>query len=277
MNDKAHFFFSRLPKRLLQSHTLLDRNDRELLTQIIAWHPNDCFYSVDYFTETILGIGDKAFYRSLYKLQFLGLIKIKKGNRKRPNHYSFVDDPRLWRLPKELGEAIATDYQKLGLGTLEYQIGNFPNEYGFKLAFNSAYPKYPIKIKEREAPQEKQPFDEKAFKENLSPQDKKFYERFYFLNSVHISNPKIIADYYQAKKNIAEAIGKSSTDLAEYERRYYLTLEAKFFEVANNPQDEITRSLLGFAINLENKSLTNEEIFLEIRNETRRLRESENN
>lgn len=273
--NKARFFFSRIPKRLLQAHNLLDRNDRELLVQVAAWHPKPCFYSVDYFTETILGIGDKAFYRALYKLSFLGLIQIKKGNRKRPNNYIFIDDPSLWRLPKNLADNISNDHEKLGLGTIQFKEKGFINEYGFKVAFNSAFPKYQLKLNKVDNSQsEEKILTDTPVRETLEPAEQGYFDLLKNLTSIHRSEPKIIADYYKNREKITAIKSAPKEEQAPNERNYFLTLEAAFFEISSNPKDDLVRPLLVFAVNLEACTINDEEIYTAIREETRRLRNS---
>lgn len=279
MEDKAKFYFKRVPSKILKADNLLDNTDRGLLVRISLFHPNPCFLSVNYLTEKVLGCGEKAFYRSVLKLQFLGLIEFKRGkrarpNRKNPNTYTLIDDPTQWRLPQPLADEIKVDFAKLGFGDLIFKKDPFPNELGFKIAFNKTHPSYLIKIKsevdnvaEEEAPKI-------SIRETLSATEQRFFDLLDLLDSPHITNSKIIGDYFKNKNKIEMNRSKTNTDFGVFESKYYLHLEEKFFEASNDTKDS-TRALLNLATNLEAKGVNGEEIQSAIKAEAKKIREKE--
>ena len=271
--DKTKYFYAKIPKRLFQSYGLLNPTDRATLAQIISWHPNECFYAVNYFTEVVLGVGDKAFYQSIYKLQLLGLIRFKRGNRKRPNRYLFEPDPRNWRLPKPLSDQIRDDYLKLGFADFKYQHEPFPNEYGFKIVFNKLHPKLAIKIKEP-TPTGSAVTDMPISTPELSADEMIWYKKYDYLTGIHSSPTKVVADYYKYQSEISKI--KNSSSNLEYEKKYLLLLEEKYFEVRLNPPDEITKKILNLATDLESRGLSGEEIQVQLGTEAKVLRQKLN-
>lgn len=268
MDNKAKFLFNRIPTRLLRAHTLLDNIDRGLLEQIASWYPNDCFYSVNYLTEVVLGCGEKAFYRSIYKLRMLGLIEFKRGNRKKPNHYIFVADPSCWKLPTPLSQLIQTDHIALGFGKLVYGHEPFPNELGFKLAFNSSYPKHKIKLKISSTEAK----DISPRKEDLNPIDREWFNRYDILISEHITNSKIIADYFKYKNELLK-INIEDNGLSDFQKKYLLELKDKFDQLSKSPDCTDTLNLLKLANELDNDGNNAEEIYFKIRAEAKRQRD----
>jgi hypothetical protein len=270
--DKSRYFYAKIPKRLLQSYSLLNPTDRAVLTQIISWYPNECFYAVNYFTEKILGVGDKAFYQSIYKLQFLGLIRFKRGNRKRPNRYLFVADPRDWRLPKPLCDQIRADHLKLGFEDFKCQHEPFPNEYGFKVAFNKIYPKYAIKIQTTE--EVSSLTDTSVAEPIISEEDKLWVKKYENIDGVHASATRTVADYYKYQLVIAQA--KTKLDTSPHQKKYLLRLEEKFFEISYSPPDEIVKKILALATELESKGLSPDDIQEKLLSESKALRQKQN-
>jgi hypothetical protein len=267
MKAKTNYLFDRIPNRLMKAHTLLDNIDRGLLGQIISWHPNSCIYSVDYLTEIVLVCGEKAFYRSVYKLQMLGLIEFKRGHwkakkRRNSNQYTFVCDPSLWRLPKPLSDLIKADHEKLGLGELIYKNPPYANELGFKLAFNSTYPKYQIKIK-AEAPKE----------EILSPTEQAWAGRLDLLTSIHSTPAKVIADFYKFKSEILK-LSLENCGFGKYEQKFFEELKKKFDSLVSNSIDEDTFALLNLGNKLDNDGNNADEIQNAIRSESKRQRQA---
>ncbi len=280
MEEKSKFYFKRLPSKILNADTLLDNNDRGLLAKIANFYPNPCFLSVDYLTEVILGCGEKSFYRSVYKLQFLGLIVFQRGkktrpNRKFPNTYTFVNNPSLWRLPKPLSDEIAADYAKLGFGELILKNEQFLDELDFKTQFNKSFPKHQIKIKSTtsEITGEIQKTKDTFVVENLTPEQRQYFDWLDFLNSPHIGETKIIADYYKQKNKIENTKLKNQAEVDAYEKKYLARLEAMFFEVSNNPKNIMARTLSNLATNLEAKGLTGDEISVELKAEAKKIRQ----
>ncbi len=267
--DKSRYFYAKIPKRLFQSYNLLNPTDRAVLTQIISWYPNECFYAVNYFTEKVLGVGDKAFYQSVYKLQFLGLIRFKRGNRKRPNRYLYVADPRDWRLPKPLCDQIRADQIKLGFEDYKYQHEPFPNEYGFKLAFNKLHPKHAINIQTSEEANELT--NTPVAEAELSEEEKVWFKKYDNLNGVHASPTRTVADYYKYQTIISQA--KTETSISPYQKKYLLRLQERFFEVNYNPPDEIVKKILALAIELENKGFNPDDIQEKLLSEAKSLRQ----
>lgn len=269
MDNKAKFLFNRIPTRLLRAHTLIDNIDRGLLEQIASWYPNDCFYSVNYLTEVVLCCGEKAFYRSVYKLRMLGLIEFKRGNRKKPNRYTFVSDPSYWKLPKPLSEAVKADHVALGFGELSCKFEPFPNELGFKIAFNSAHPKHKIKMKEKYY----EVMDNIFQKENLSMIERGWFDKYDILKSVHITNSRIISDFYKYKNEFLK-LEIEDNGLGDFEKKYLFELKSRFQFLSLNPDCEDTLNLLKLGNKLENDGINAEEIQSEIRAEARRQRDS---
>ena len=144
-SQKTPYIFRAVPFQLLRCHQLLQKNDRDVLTQILAFGPVGCFYSVDYWTSHILQSGEDGFYRSLYKLELLGLIAIDKGFRGRSSLYRWVSDPSRWKLPKELQKRFQDDRLKLKLPPIEFAEG-FEHTAHFYRVFNLKHPRYAVNI-----------------------------------------------------------------------------------------------------------------------------------
>lgn len=282
MDEKAKFYFKRVPSKILNADTLLDNNDRGLLLKIINFYPNPCFLSVNYLTEVVLSCGEKSFYRSVYKLQHLGLIIFQRGkkerpNRKFPNTYTFVNNPYLWRLPKPLSDEIRADYAKLGFGELAFKNEPFADEMDFKISFNHSYPKHQIKIKnpEPENNGQKENLTDASVRDVLSLEERQFFDWLDFLFSPHIGETKIIADYYKHQTKIENIKLKNQTEVGIYERQYFTKLEAMFFEIRNNTKNDMVQALLNLATTLESKGIDGDQISTELKAEAKRIRQKE--
>lgn len=276
MNEKTQFYFKRLPSKILKAHTLIDNIDRGLLVQFALFHPKPCFLSVDYLTEVVLGCGEKAFYRSVLKLQFLGLIQFKRGSRKakdrkRPNHYTLVSDPKNWRLPKPLSDEIKADYAKLAGGELVYEKEQFPNELGFKIAFNKIYPKYAIKFKHALADET----ERVPVRAEIAPNDLPWFDRLDILTSEHCTPSRVVADFYKNKDEILKLKVAGAIN-GVYERKYLTTLEGEFVKISNAPPTENVLRLLSLGIDLENRGMTGVEIGEAIKTEAKNQRMLDN-
>lgn len=260
MEEKSKFYFTKLPSRLLKAHTLLDHVDRGLLQQVAVYHPNPCFLPVDYLTSVVLGCGEKAFYRAVYKLKMLGLIQFEKGRRKskgrnRPNLYTFNADPSLWRLPKPLSDEIRGDYQKLGLGELEYKNEPFKHEFAFKIYFNSSYPKHRIETKNRSVSD----LTGTPVRKEIKPEDLPWFER---LNKLNEENPmplKIIADYYRYQFSI-KSLGTLGEVIGFNERKFLLELKDRYMQITASPPSESIAKLVQQIEDLEKNGATRAEI-----------------
>lgn len=270
------FYFKMIPQRLFEAHTLLDNFDRGLLVEIIKYHPKDCFLSVDYLTEVVLVCGEKAFYRSVYKLQMLGLIGFKRGDRKskdrrQSNHYWFVDNPSFWRLPKELSNQLKADYFALGLGELVFKEKGFPNELGFKIAFNVSHPKHQIKRKKRPP----KSLTCSRVKEDLKPSELEYRKRTENLVRDDFPASGIIANFYKQKDEIIVARAAADGEIGVYEKKYLLELDSRFNDLSKNPEPSIDLvKLLSLGSDLEIKGVDGETISNEIKAESKRQRQA---
>ena len=252
---KTKYYFNRVPSRLMQQYTLLSSIDRDLLGQIVAWEGNDCFLTVDFLTEVVLVCGEKAFYRSVHKLQMLGLIRFKRGNRKRPNRYRFNEDPSHWRLPQPLQSQIAGDYQTLHGEELHFLEKAYPNEHGFKLAFNAAYPKYQLKLG-------KEPVGEVTgmpVTQDLTPEEKVWDNLLGSLEK-HMPDQRIIREYYRSKCELRQLRIASKEELRSVKNRYLTALERKFDLIQASPPNKLILDLLRLGVDLENQGRSGEEI-----------------
>lgn len=276
MNEKKMFYFKMVPQRLLEAHTLLDNLDRGLLVEIIKYHPKDCFLSVDYLTEVVLICGEKAFYRSVYKLQMLGLIGFKRGNRKsedrrQSNRYWFVDDPRFWRLPKDLANQIKADYLTLGGGELVFKDKGFLNELGFKIAFNLSHQKH--QIKRKKCP--KKVLTGMPVREDLKPSELEYRKRLENLVREDFPASGIISNFYRQKDEIMIAKKAADGEMDFYEKQYFLELDSKFQELSKKPeQSPDVLKLLSLGTDLENKGLDGQEIAEALRSQAKKQRQA---
>jgi hypothetical protein len=276
MNEKKMFYFKMVPQRLLEAHTLLDNIDRGLLIEIIKYHPKDCFLPVDYLTEVVLVCGEKAFYRSVYKLQMLGLIGFKRGDRRskdrrQSNHYWFVDDPSSWRLPKDLANQVKADYSTLGLGELIFKERGFPNELGFKIAFNVSHPKHQIKRKVRP----KKNLTGVPVKEDLKPSELEYRKRLENLVRDDFPASGIIANYYRQKEEIQIARVAADGEIGVFEKKYLLELDSRFNNLIQNPEPSPDLlKLLALGVDLEIKGVESKAIAEEIKAESKRQRQA---
>ncbi|NOT80478.1 MAG: hypothetical protein HOP07_15915 [Bacteriovoracaceae bacterium] len=277
MNDKKMFFFKMIPQRLLEAHTLLDNLDRGLLVEIIKYHPKDCFLSVDYLTEVVLVCGEKAFYRSVYKLQMLGLIGFKRGdrkskNRRQSNHYWFIDDPSYWRLPKDLANQVKADHLALGGGELVFKEKGFTNELGFKITFNLTHPKHQIKRKERS----KKILTGVPVRGNPEPSELEYRKRLENIMRDDFPPTGIIASFYREKDEIIVARVAADDEMGFYEKKYLLELDLIFNDLSKKPELglDLTK-LLNLGVELEAKGLDGKAIADEIKAETKKQRQAQ--
>ncbi len=277
MTDKKMFYFKMVPQRLLEAHTLLDNLDRGLLVEIIKYHPKDCFLSVDYLTEVVLVCGEKAFYRSVYKLQMLGLIGFKRGDRKsedrrQSNRYWFIEDPSLWRLPKDLANKVKADYLTLGFGELVFKGKGFPNELGFKITFNLSHPKHQIKRKVRP----KKILTGTPVSEDLKPTELEYRKRLENLVRDDFPASGIIANFYKQKDEILVAKEALDGEIGVYEKKYLLELDLRFSGFGKTPEQSIDIvKLLALGADLEIKGLQGQAIADEIKAERKRQRQAQ--
>lgn len=260
MEDKAKFYFTKLPVRLLRAHTLLDHVDRGLLTQIASYHPNPCFLPVDYLTSVVLGCGEKSFYRAVYKLDLLGLICFEKNGkrsptRKNPNHYTFNADPSLWRLPRPLSDEIKADYAKLGHGELVYKTDPFIHEFGFKLYFNKKYPKYQVQAKNRSVSN----LTGTPVRGEIDPADLPWFERFNEIKNQELTPERILTDYYKNKLNI-QSLSTLGELIGFNQRKYLIELKDRFMQVMVNPPTEAAAKLAALVEGLEKNGASRVEI-----------------
>lgn len=276
MNEKKMFYFKMVPQRLLEAHTLLDNLDRGLLIEIIKYHPKDCFLSVDYLTEVVLVCGEKAFYRSVYKLQMLGLIGFKRGDRRskdrrQSNHYWFVDDPSFWRLPKDLANQVKADYLTLGLGELVFKNKGFPNELGFKIAYNVSHPKHQIKRKVR--PQKI--LTGVPVSEDLKPSELDYRKRHENLVREDFPESGIVANFYRQKEEIQIAKIAIDGEIGVFEKKYLLELDSRFSSLSQKPDPSLDLlKLLTLGVDLEIKGVDGQTIADEIKAESKRQRQA---
>jgi hypothetical protein len=260
MEDKTKFYFTKVPARLLRAHTLLDHIDRGLLAQIASYHPNPCFLPVDYLTSVVLGCGEKAFYRAVFKLDLLGLISFEKNGkrsptRKRPNHYTFNADPSLWRLPRPLSDEIKADFSKLGQGELVYKNDPFDHEFAFKIYFNKKYPKYQVQAKNRSVSN----LTGTPVRCEIDPADLPWFERLNEIKNQELTPERILTDYYKNKLNI-QSLSTLGELIGFNQRKYLIDLKDRYMQVTVNPPTEAVAKLVALVEGLEKNGATRGEI-----------------
>lgn len=154
---RYNFIFTAIPAILLKAHDLLNKNDRDLLAQIICAGPNGCFMTVDRLTEKILGCGEPAFYRSVYKLKHLRLISFRRGNKTKANLYKFESDCQKWRLTADMHRQLVEHAKKCNIDNFQMQTEPFPNLFGFITSYNSVYASHPLEFPKKKNFSEPEP------------------------------------------------------------------------------------------------------------------------
>ncbi len=243
-DNKLAFIFTPIPFVLLRAYDLLTKNDRDLLVQIASFGPNGCFFSVDKITEKILVCGEPAFYRSVYKLKHLKLIKFKRGNRKMSNRYFFETDPRNWRLTEDLHKKIQEDAGKLGISDLKFNNEPFPNVFGFVTSFNICYPSYKIE-NSKKIKNSQENYRQPVVEDDSYLQITKWQNR---IEQMERSKTTflIIKNYNYFSQNITAYKAWKDGMLNEYsatetEKRYIKALIDKFELIAKNPKSEFEK------------------------------------
>lgn len=240
-NNKLAFIFTPIPFVILRAYDLLTKNDRDLLVQIASFGSNGCFFSVNKITERILVCGEPAFYRSVYKLKHLKLIRFQRGNRKIPNRYFFESDPQKWRLTEDLSRKIQEDALKLGISDFRFVHEQFPNLIGFITSFNICYPSHKIELSRKiKATQEnyRQPVVEEDSYRDIT----KWQNRIEQMER-NKTTFFIIKNYSYFNQNVASFRAWRDGLLNEYsaseaEKRYIKALIEKFELIAKNPKSE---------------------------------------
>lgn len=238
--EKKDYYFTSVPSVLVRAHDLLSKNDRDLLIQIISYYPNSCFLTVNKLTEQILVCGEKAFYRSVYKLAHLKLIHFKRGNRSKPNYYTFEPDPQKWRLTKELHEQLSFDAKAIKEKELIFVNEPFPNAYGFISSFNLCYPDFKIDLPKRIETETKNP--EPSSTEDISVIIQKWFNRMEQM-ARNTSTFYIIKNYNYFDQQVIQYQAWRQGELVEYsaceaEKRYIKLLIEKFELISKNPKSE---------------------------------------
>ncbi len=240
--EKRDYYFTSVPSVLIRAYDLLSKNDRDLLIQIISYHPNSCFLTVDKLTEQILVCGEQAFYRSVYKLAHLKLIHFKRGNRSKPNHYMFEPDPQKWRLTKSLHEQLASDAKAIKDKDLTFANEPFPNVYGFIASFNLCYPDYKIEVPKKSEIQNPTP----VVTDDISVNIQKWFNRMEQM-ARNTSTFYIIKNYNYFDEQVAAFKAWGKGELTEYsaceaEKRYIKLLVEKFDLISKNPKSEFEQN-----------------------------------
>jgi hypothetical protein len=248
--EKTPYLYTLVPFQLIRCHQLLNRTDRDVLIQIIAFGKKSCYYAVDKWTEEVLGTGEDAFYRSIYKLRFLGLIDFKKGKRGRSSFYFYHPDPRLWILPKEIETLLQADRVKLGLEPIQFVHAGFDSYKHFVNAFNKNYPRYAIKNKDPKP---------------INDEDGVWLKKLENIKSIHHTDTKTIYDFYFYKKQIIQKNTGQSGQMLSIEKKYLKHLERAFIKLNRKPTSRFVANMLNIAEELEKEGLVGEQIKLALK------------
>jgi hypothetical protein len=243
--ERTPYLYTLVPFQLLRCHQLLNRTDRDVLIQIIAFGKKSCYYAVDKWTEEVLGTGEDAFYRSIYKLRFLGLIDFKKGKRGRSSFYFYNSDPRLWILPKEIETLLQADRAKLGLEPILFVHNGFENYNHFVNAFNKKYPRYAIKNKDPKP---------------INEEDADWLKKLENIKSIHHTDAKTVYDFYIYKNQIIQKNKGQTEQMLPIQKKYLKYLERAFIKLNKKPTSRFIANMLNIAEELEKEGLAGEKI-----------------
>ena len=267
---KINYLFTPVPFVLLRDYNLLNKNDRDLLVQIASFGPNGCFLTVNKLTENVLVCGEKAFYTSVYKLKHLKLIRFRRGNRTKSNHYSFEFDATKWRLTEKMSQQLIDDAKKMGIQNFSFEVDPFPNVYGFIVSYNSCYPSHPIELPQKNETASVIKKSDASGGNLPSASDMQYLEIQSWLNRLeqmekNNSSFYVICNINHFSVAVAEYKAWRSGLLSDYpasetQKRYISKLIEKFELIKRNPKSEFEEKCFKLMGELSLNGMTGLEI-----------------